>query len=472
MNNFSDVAISAPKYTGSTDALPTTFDALRIKTIKFSGEEIGVTEKGTLEVRVVEEEDTPKDGGVRGWLTVLGVFFIQFTGFGYSNAFGVYQDFYAQSFLSSSSSSKISWVGSVQVFFLMSSGIISGRLFDKGYFYHLVGFGSFLMVFSIFMLSLAKPEQFYQVFLAQGLGVGIGAGILFVPSLAVVSQHFRTPTKRTLALGLAGSGSSLGGVLHPIMLNNLFQGPTGFANSVRASGGLLAGLLLLSMCLMRTNYPPRGNGAGNKTIGLGTAIKEFSKDSAYVFMVIGMFLLPIGFIFMLFFIQVFSGSHDLSTTFSFYSLPIMNAGALIGRVVPGIVSRKVGVSNMLIITSGACAILIFGLLGVPNHNTGGVAAFSSLYGFFLGGFLAVQPPMLAMLARNPREIGARTGIGYTAQGLGSLVGAPVAGALLTADFIWWRPLVFSGVFCASGCAIFIVVRMILGRRNDSASWIL
>ena len=35
------------------------------------------------------------------------------------------------------------------------------------------------------MLSLAQPNQFYQIFLAQGICAGIGAGMLYVPSVPV-----------------------------------------------------------------------------------------------------------------------------------------------------------------------------------------------------------------------------------------------------------------------------------------------
>jgi hypothetical protein len=52
------------------------------------------------------------------------------------------------------------------------------------------------------------------------------------------------------------TGSSLGAIIHPIMLNNLINGPLGFANGVRASAGLIS-LFLLTACLcMRTRLDP------------------------------------------------------------------------------------------------------------------------------------------------------------------------------------------------------------------------
>lgn len=52
------------------------------------------------------------------------------------------------------------------------------------------------------------------------------------------------------------AGGSLGNAIHPIMLNYLLNGPLGFANAVRASAGLVSGLLLIACLTMRTRLPP------------------------------------------------------------------------------------------------------------------------------------------------------------------------------------------------------------------------
>lgn len=47
-----------------------------------------------------------------------------------------------------------------------------------------------------------------------------------------------------------GKGSSVGGIVYPIMLNNLFHGSTGFAWGVRASAFLSLGMLIGANLLM------------------------------------------------------------------------------------------------------------------------------------------------------------------------------------------------------------------------------
>lgn len=66
--------------------------------------------------------------------------------------------------------------------------------------------GSFLVVLGLFMLSLSTA--YYQIFLSQGVCVGIGGGLLYVPSLALVSKSFHK--KRAIAMGIVTCGVGLG----------------------------------------------------------------------------------------------------------------------------------------------------------------------------------------------------------------------------------------------------------------------
>lgn len=54
------------------------------------------------------------------------------------------------------------------------------------------------------MLSLVQSHHYYQNFLAQGVGMGIGMGLMFLPSLALTSHYFRV--RRSLAMGMVIAG--------------------------------------------------------------------------------------------------------------------------------------------------------------------------------------------------------------------------------------------------------------------------
>jgi MFS family permease len=84
---------------------------------------------------------------------------------------------------------------------------------------------------SLFMLSLARSGHYYQYLLSQGFGIGIGIGMLFIPSISVVAQYFTR--MRAIAMGIVLSGSSLGAIVHTIILNKLLDRPSGFSPAIR-----------------------------------------------------------------------------------------------------------------------------------------------------------------------------------------------------------------------------------------------
>ncbi|KAI0829934.1 MFS general substrate transporter [Trametes gibbosa] len=401
-------------------------------------------------------DDIP-DGGVAAWTTVAGAFLCQMCAFGYTGAFGVYQDYYTRVYLSNESSSAVSWIGSLNAFIMISSGLIAGRLYDRGYFYHLLYGGSLLLSFSLFMLSLAKPQQYYQIILSQGIGVGLGGGMTYIPSVAILSQYFSK--RRSLAMTIVASGSSLGSIIHPIMLNNTLNNPRlGFAIAARANAGLISGLMLIACFLMRTrtkqvNTPPP----------LWASAKRFAKDGSYVFAALGMTIFALGFYFPLFYIQLDSLAHGLNNTFSFYSLVLLNVCSFVGRLSPGFFANKLGVHNITVVSTFCCAVLIFAMIGLGSVAS--VVVIAIIYGFFAGAYVAMIAPLLASLTDDMSELGARMGIAFALYGVGSLIGTPISGALLTDSFIWWRPAVFSGVMALVGAGCFTMSIILLHRRK-------
>jgi hypothetical protein len=100
---------------------------------------------------------------------------------------------------------------------LLLTGFMSGPLYDRGYLRWLLIVGGFLVVFGYMMLSLCTT--LWQCILAQGFCIGIGGGLLFVPSVAILPTYFRR--RLGLAVGLAASGSSMGGMLLSLTLQTL-----------------------------------------------------------------------------------------------------------------------------------------------------------------------------------------------------------------------------------------------------------
>ena len=122
------------------------------------------------------------------------------------NSFGAYQEYYSSGLLKDRSASQISWIGTIQGFLLEVMGIFVGPMFDVGYFHSLIYTGSFLIVLGTMLLSLCTA--YWQIMLTQGICVGLGSGLIFVTSVAIVAAAFTK--RRAIAIGLVASASSVG----------------------------------------------------------------------------------------------------------------------------------------------------------------------------------------------------------------------------------------------------------------------
>ncbi|KAJ3759022.1 MFS general substrate transporter [Lentinula raphanica] len=397
------------------------------------------------------------EGGLVGWATVLGAFLVQFCGFGYSASFGVYQAYYTTVYITNETASTISWIGGVNASMSIFIGLISGRLFDKGYFYHMVWGGAALDIVCLWLLTLAKPDSFYQNFLAQGLGCGIAQGMMYLPCIAVVSHYFRQ--RRALAMTIVASGSSMGSIIQPIMLNNLLN-TNGFKTAAVANAAMLSGILVIACALMRTRLPPP-----ERLMGFGEAVRKFMKDGAYVMGCLGLIIFSIGYYYPLFYIQLDAEKHGLSSHINFYVLVILNVFSFLGRLSPGFLANKVGVPNLITMGMFGCSVVMLGMIGAKS--VGSFIVIAILYGYCAGTFISLANPLLAGFATDQMEVGARMGIGFTLSGIGALVGGSIEGALLTSEYVWWKPAVFSGVFALAGVALMVIMLIMIYERKKA-----
>jgi MFS family permease len=127
--------------------------------------------------------------------------------------FGVFQQYYTLDL--GLQPSAVSWIGSIQMLGHFSLGMLTGRLFDAGYFYWSVVPGMLISTLGMFMTSLCK--KYWQFFLAQGLMNGLGNGMQFASTLGLVSTYFAK--NRTVALAIMASGSATGGLVYPTVTN-------------------------------------------------------------------------------------------------------------------------------------------------------------------------------------------------------------------------------------------------------------
>ena len=115
--------------------------------------------------------------------------------------------------------------------------------------------GAILNLLGIFTMSFC--DCYWQLLLAQGFCTGLGCGLMFCPVLSLMSTYF--VRYRSLAVGLAATGSATGGLIFPAVVERLLP-RIGFPWTVRTLGFLTLAMLLLSFLLLKQRLPPQKSG--------------------------------------------------------------------------------------------------------------------------------------------------------------------------------------------------------------------
>ncbi|KAG2004010.1 hypothetical protein GB937_009248 [Aspergillus fischeri] len=403
----------------------------------------------------VEKNEPPKptfpEGGPKAWMTVLACWCVMFNTFGYMNAFGVYEAYYKNTLLRNESNSNIAWIGSLQAYFMYSSGLVSGPLMDRYGPRVILVPCSIVFVVSVMLTSLCK--EYYQFILAQGVLGGVFNGLTYTPSLTAVNQHFFN--RRPLALGIASSGSSLAGIIIPIALNRMLNKTSlGFGWSVRILGFVMLALSVVACLAISSNAPKRRTGA--------PFFLEAWKKPEYTIQIIGLFLVTWALFVPMFYVPSYAQSIGIGVSLSNYLIAILNAGSLIGRILGGALANRLGRFNTLASASAACGVLILCWLRIKSH--GGMVVFSVLFGFFSGIVIGLFTATIAMTAPKPNVIGSYIGMALGVLGLASLTGTPITGAMINTYGTYDGAIIFAGVSAVLGAVIIFVARV--------AAWIM
>ena len=312
------------------------------------------------------------------------------------------------------------------------------------------------LVYVLGLIAVSFCTQYYQFMLAQGVLMGSAVAFLQFPAFAIVSQYF--DKRRGAALGLLVSGSSIGGVVFPIVLSKLLNSSNvGFGWSMRIVAFIILPLMIFACIAIRPRFPPR-----KSNIFIGAAWKK----PTYVLLVTSLFFMMMGMWTPIFFMPTFAVSRGMGTTLAAYMLAIINAASTFGRIIPGILADKLGRLNVFAFSGIATGIMIF-CMNEPQENAG-IIVYSVFFGFTSGTIISAASASISQCTSDPRDMGTYMGMGMGLASFAVLIGPPVNGALLHHYAGFTQVSIFSGVVSLFGGFIALATKFttpegILGR---------
>ncbi|KAK1516723.1 riboflavin transporter MCH5 [Colletotrichum paranaense] len=314
------------------------------------------------------------------WVCVLGSFLFLMPSFGFMQSSGAVQSFLLENQLRDYSARDVGWITGVYSFLTMLLGIQAGPLIDVYGPKFLGPLATGLLVLMFFVL--AECAKIWQFILCLGVLGGIGNAIATTVGIAVIGKLFNR--RKGLALGIALSSSSTGGMIFPLVLRQIFP-LWGWAWSMRAVGFLTVLILSSGIACLLPFERKR-------------AVMGFSAFHSLPFSLI------CGAIALLEFV-IFGATAILPTLVALSGLPIehgfnmlaiLNGVSSLERILPGVVGDRLGHYNILLvmivftIICTAATLTAFGSTRIEA-----LYAFSALWGFGTGSFLSLAPACVA-----------------------------------------------------------------------------
>ncbi|KAF2009488.1 MFS general substrate transporter [Aaosphaeria arxii CBS 175.79] len=401
------------------------------------------------------ETDIPKtDRDLKPLLTVLGSCLVYFSAFGIINSFGFFQEYYQSTGLTDTPASTISFIGTLQITLMNVLAAPAGSLFDcygLKNLYILSGLGC---AGGLLALSFSETDELYQLFLIQGVLLGVAIALGAQPALVVAGQHFQR--RRALVMGIVAASGSVGGVCFPIIFARLMP-QVGFAWTLRVVATVVAVSYAIALSISWTKLPPKPlRGAGQLF-----DFKGFL-DKRYSVLAVGAFVAMLGQYVPYYYITSYCSTSNPNSSAKDYLLPLMNAASILGRILGGLAADETGPTNITYPMTILSGIQCLGMWLVTS-DVGVLVVFVILYGFCSGVFIAVLPVIAAQLSPADK-LGGRIGALYTVLAAAQLVGSPIGGSLIQSStdfaFGYMGLIVFGGVTLFVGGIVVFISRIL------------
>lgn len=297
----------------------------------------------------------------------------------------------------------------------------------------------------------------WQFILTQGTLTGIASGMLLTPAMAATPQYFSE--KRDLAMGLAVAGSSIGGVIFPVALGSLMQNENvGFGWAVRICAFIALGFLAFACVVIKPRLPPRNTRFWK--------LEAFA-DPNYVLMCTAAFLLFLTQFQPFFFVPTYALQHGMSERMAAYLVPIINAASFPGRVIPALLSMRVGRFNVLLYACISSGIIVF--CWSSARSNAAIIVWSAIYGFCSGALTSGMSVAFTGSARDPKDYGTYIGMGLTTASVGVLIGPPISGALFARYHGFTQVSILAGILMLLGGCLVATIKILSGYRLLSAN---
>lgn len=389
-------------------------------------------------------------GTFRGWIVVWAAFAVMTVLFGVAYSFAAFFEPLAREF--DAKRADVSWMFGLASLLYFSLGVAGGALADR-HGPRITGIVGIALLSGGLLLS-SFATDLYTIYLAYGLGIGLGVAMAYTPSMGAVQPWF--VRRRGLASGIASSGIGAGTLAVPLLAAWLID-TFDWRDAMR--GLALLSLVVGSAAAWLLDRDPAAHGlapdgdsiespapgAATKPGAAGTAPPAATPATAQraaplpglplrdtirtrrfhwlyaaaLFAGAPMFV-P--------FAHLSAAARDvgIGEAQSVALVGLIGIGSLVGRFAIGALADRLGrLATHVVAQFALGASFALWWAGGPYVNW---ALFALVFGLSYGGIVSLLPPICSDLF-GLRAVSSTIGLLYSGAGFGALLGPVLAGAL-------------------------------------------
>ncbi|KAL8660020.1 MAG: hypothetical protein Q9202_006846 [Teloschistes flavicans] len=416
------------------------------------------------EMGVESQQLEQADGGVVAWRNLIAAFMFEALLWGFPISFGVFQAHYSK-LPQFKGNPHVTLVGT------MASGIpYLGAPFMAAfvrhyqrYRYAIIWVGWPLCILGLVAGSFANSVG--ALIVTQGVMYGsrnaAGFLILYWPILSVVNEWWIS--RRGMAFGFITSAAGASGIAMPFIIETLLA-RYGYKTTLRAVAVAMVLLTGPLIPMIRGRLPPAQASIATRTDW------SFVRKPLFIVYCTANAAQGLGFFFPSLFLPSYAASIGLGGKQGALLLALMNLGQVLGQWTFGILSDRMSLNPLLVLSTSVAAIAAFTSWGLAQ-DLAPLVVFALVFGFFAYGFCSMRARMGTAVSEEPTAALATFGIFVCCQGLGNVLAGPISVALLhgvvkkdSYAIVRYRPMVVFTGACMVLSALSIGTWYIRPRR--------
>jgi MFS family permease len=412
------------------------------------------------EAVVSNNPTSPQPRIFHGWFVVAAAFAVTFVGFGCIYSFSAFIESLQRDFGALRGS--VSLVFSLAGFLYFGFGVVSGPLADRCGSRPMAVIGMILIGIGLTAASVARSLT--EVYLAYGLGVGLGVGCSYVPAMGAVQRWF--VRRRGLASGIASGGIGVGTLVVPPIVS-FFIATVGWREAYLILG-IFAAIAGAGMALLIENDPrdrglgPDGDAPQPKAHAeqpAGVSISDAIKSRRFVGLYAACLACSFGVFVPFVHLAPYAVDHGISQSSAVLLVSVLGIGSAAGRFFLGGLADRLGRQLALVTTFVGMALAL--LIWAVSTDYWPLVGFALAFGVAYGGWVALLPSVV-MDYFGGRNVSGIIGVLYTSAGFGTLIGPSAAGFAFDVSHSYTLPIL------ASACANVIAAGIMAITSRPSA----